>query len=451
MDVRTILLFLVLLTVLVFVHELGHFVTARLMGMRVLEFGFGFPPRLLSIRRPATYAVVDGELTLSREGTSVRLRAGETVQVSGSRADAITIAAPGGTIRLGPGDRYAAKGAAVFRPSWARGRDDADFRVSESDLGVANEAMFPLQPGVEYSINWIPFGGFVRILGEDGTAKLPDGRLAPDSFAAKPIPARMVVLVAGVAMNVLLALFVYTTIFATGEPTFNGKVKWLHVEPGSPAAQAGLQDGDVIVRIDGKSFTEPQQMRDYIYQSAGREIALTVERNARTFETRATPRANPPADQGPLGLRDALPVNELVSYPIPQAFGRATERTGVVLSEIVRAFSGAIAGLISGRGGGEQVSGPVGILNLTGQVSQLGSAYVLELLALLSLNLAVLNIVPFPGLDGGRLLFVVVEAFRGGRRLDPRTEAAIHALGFVFLLFLVGVVSFFDIRRLAGG
>jgi regulator of sigma E protease len=451
MDGRTVLLFLLLLTVLVFVHELGHFITARLMGMRVLEFGFGFPPRLVSIRRPATYEVVDGELTLSREAESVTFRAGERVRVSGSRSEAITLSTPNGSIRLGPGDRYAAKGSAVFRPSWARGKSDADFRVSESDLGIANEGMFPLQPGVEYSINWIPFGGFVRILGEDGTAKLPDGRLAPDSFAAKPIPARMLVLVAGVAMNVLLAIVVYTMIFSTGEPTFNGKVKWGHVEPGSPAALAGMQDGDIIAKIDGKSFTEPQQMRDYIYQSAGREISLTIERGGRTFETKATPRANPPADQGPLGLRDAQPVNELVPYPLPQAFSRATERTGVVLTEIVRAFSSAIAGLITGTGGGEQVSGPVGILNLTGQVSQLGSAYVLELLALLSLNLAVLNIVPFPGLDGGRLLFVVVEAVRGGRRMDPRTEAAIHALGFVFLLFLVGVVSFFDIRRLAGG
>ncbi|OLC55036.1 MAG: RIP metalloprotease RseP [Chloroflexi bacterium 13_1_40CM_4_68_4] len=451
MDVRTVLLFLLLLTVLVFVHELGHFITARLVGMRVLEFGFGFPPRLISIRRPATYEVIDGELTLTRDGSSLTLHAGDRVRVSGSRSDAITISAAGGTLRLGPGDRYAAKGAAMFRPSWARGRDDADFRLSDSDLGLANEGLFPLQPGVDLSINWIPFGGFVRILGEDGTAKLPDGRLAPDSFAAKPIPARILVLVAGVGMNVLLALAVYTLIFATGEPTFNGKVRWLHVEPGSPAAVAGLQDGDSIAKIDGKTFTEPQQMRDYIYSSQGKEITLTVERNGQTFDVKATPRANPPADQGPLGLRDAVPVNELVSYPLPQAFARAAERTGVVITEIVRAFSSTIAGLITGGGGGDQVSGPVGILNLTSQVSQLGSAYVLELLALLSLNLAVLNIVPFPGLDGGRLLFVVIEGLRGGRRLDPRTEAAIHALGFVFLLFLVGVVSFFDIRRLSGG
>src|SRR5256712_14058723 len=130
MDVRTVLLFLLLLTVLVFVHELGHFITARLVGMRVLEFGFGFPPRLISIRRPATYEVIDGELTLTRDGSSLTLHAGDRVRVSGSRGDAITINAAGGTLRLRPGDRYAAKGAAGLPPAAARGRARAGFRPS---------------------------------------------------------------------------------------------------------------------------------------------------------------------------------------------------------------------------------------------------------------------------------------------------------------------------------
>lgn len=359
MDLRTVVVFLVMFTALVFVHELGHFITARLVGMRVLEFGFGFPPKAFSVMRG----------------------------------------------------------------------------------------------GVEYSVNWIPFGGFVRILGEDGMSRAPDGTLPPDSFAARPIPARVLVLVAGVTMNVLLAVLVYTLIFATGEPTFNGKVQWQHVEPNSPAQAAGMRDGDVITKIDGRTFTEPSQMRDYIISRAGREIALTIERDGQIVETRAVPRPEPPADQGPLGLKDAVPVRELVSYPLPDAFGRALERTWIVLGEIVRVFSRMITGLVTQGGGGgvEEVSGPVGIFNLTGQVAQQGLAYVLELAAVLSLNLAVLNIIPFPGLDGGRLLFVLIEAARGGRRIDPRTEAAIHALGFVFLLFLVAVVSFFDIRRLAGG
>ncbi len=361
MDVKPILIFLAMFTVLVFVHELGHFITARLMGMQVLEFGFGFPPRLVAVKRG----------------------------------------------------------------------------------------------GIEYSINAIPFGGFVRILGEDGMARQPDGSLAPDSFAARPIPARVLVLVAGVAMNVVLAFLVYTAIFATGEPTFNGKVRWDHVEPSSPAEAAGMRDGDVIVRIDGKSFTEPGQMRDYIYGHSGREIVITVQRGDRQFDVRATPRAEPPANQGPLGLRDPKPVYELVPYPLPQAAARAFERTGVVLAEVVRAFSRFVVALIPGSGetaptGG--ISGPIGIIDITEKVAREGAVYVMELVALLSVNLAVLNVIPFPGLDGGRLLFVLIEAARGGRRVDPRTEAAIHAVGFVALLILVGVISYLDVqRKLTGG
>ena len=252
----------------------------------------------------------------------------------------------------------------------------------------------------------------------------------------------------------LLALAVYTLIFATGEPTFNGKVRWAHVEPSSPAAAAGMQDGDVIVRIDGRSFTEPEAMRSYIIGHAGQEITLRIQRGDAEFDTKATPRTNPPANQGPLGLRDAEPVTELVSYPVPEAVARAADRTATNTVEVVRAFGRFVVSFIPGTTSNApqpEVSGPVGIFNITAQVAARGLVYVLELTALLSLNLGVLNIVPFPGLDGGRLLFVVIEALRGGRRLDPRTEAAIHALGFVFLLFLVGVVTLIDIRRLPGG
>lgn len=359
MDPRTLAVFLLVFTLLVFVHELGHFITAKLTGMRVLEFGFGFPPRAFAVQHA----------------------------------------------------------------------------------------------GVTYSVNWIPFGGFVRILGEDVGAAQADGRLHPDAFAAKPIPARAFVLVAGVAMNVLLAAVVYTLIFATGAPgPFTGKIRWNHVEPGSPAALAGIKPGDVVAKIDGRTFRQPDAMVDYIYDKAGREIAITIERDGRVVgDVRAVPRTDPPPGQGPLGLRDAEAIRQVVSYPLPEAVGRGVERTGFVLQEILRGFGATIGGLFAGRGASDEVVGPIGIFSLTERVARQGPGLVLELLALLSLNLAIFNVVPFPGLDGGRLLFVLIEAVRGGRRLDPRTEAAIHAVGFVMLLFLVFVVSFFDIRRLAGG
>lgn len=358
MDPRTILIFLLLFTALVFVHELGHFITAKLTGMRVLEFGIGFPPRLAVIRRG----------------------------------------------------------------------------------------------GVDYSMNWIPIGGFVRILGEDGVVG-PGGELPHDAFAARPIPARALVLTAGVLMNVLLAVVVYAVIFLTGVPTFEGKLRWDVVEEGSPAEAAGMRDGDVIASIDGKKFLAAQDMINYIWSRAGQEIAIGVERDDRPLgDLKAVPRVEPPPGQGPLGLRDPKPVREIVRHSPGESIVLALERTGVVLGEIVRAFGRFIGGVVGGApGGGDEVAGPIGIFNLTREVVEQGPAVVLELLALLSLNLAILNIVPFPGLDGGRLLFVLIEAARGGRRLDPRTEAAIHAVGFMMLLFLVVVVSFFDVRRLVGG
>ncbi len=358
MELRTLLIFLAIFTVLVFVHELGHYLTARLTGMRVLEFGFGFPPRAFRIRHA----------------------------------------------------------------------------------------------GIDYSVNWIPFGGFVRIFGEDGAARTPDGEPLPDSFSAKPVPARALVLVAGVLMNVLLAAVVYTLVFSTGAPgPFSGKLRWNTVEPGSPADVAGFKPGDAIVRIDGRTFRDPEAMVDYIYDRAGNQIRLTVERGGQTVELQAVPRTDPPQGQGPLGLRGPEPIRDVVRYPVPEAAMRAVQRTGFMVQEIGRAFASTIGGLVGGRGTAEPVTGPIGIFTLTGQVIPQGPAVVFELTALLSLNLAIINIIPFPGLDGGRLLFVLLEAVRGGRRLDPRTEAAIHAFGFVMLLFLVFVVSYFDIRRLAGG
>lgn len=357
MDPRTILIFLVILTVLIFVHELGHFITARLTKMKVLEFGFGFPPRAFRIRHG----------------------------------------------------------------------------------------------GIDYSVNWIPFGGFVRILGEEGQARTPEGAPDPASFAGKPIPARIVVLVAGVAMNVLLAAGLYTANFMIGEPTFDGKIRWQQVEPGSPAEDAGMLPGDVVARIDGRVFYVPDEMIRYIYDRAGEPIVITVERGAQTLDVTVVPRREPPPDQGPLGLRGPEPVRELVMYAPGEAVARGVEKTGVMLQAIVRAFGMVIAGVVTGTGGADDVAGPIGILGITERVAQQGLGVVIEFAALLSLNLAIINIVPFPGLDGGRLLFVLVEAARGGRRVSPQTEAAIHAAGFVLLLGLIVVISIFDIRRLAGG
>ena len=354
---RTLLLFLFTFTLIVAVHEFGHYFTARLLGMKVLEYAIGFGPRLFGWRR------------------------------------------------------------------------------SE----------------IDYSVRAIPFGGYVRILGQDDFAIHQEGAGDPQAFTTKPWWAQAIVHVAGVSMNVVLALFVLTIAFASGTTASTGDVRVDQVAPGSPAEKAGIQVGDIVKAIDAKPMTRSADLVTYVRQKAQTESEVTIQivRNDRPIEPiKATPRAQPPDGEGPLGIR-LEDVQGPVAVAPPQAFGQAVQLAGDVVQQIAQ-LPGQ---LIASRGGGSgapQVGGPIQIFVVTGQVAQFGIPTFLKLIGVLSVNLAVLNIVPFPGLDGGRLFFVLVAGiFR--RRLSPQLEAAIHAVGFVLLLLLLVVVSISDIRRVVGG
>ena len=179
------------------------------------------------------------------------------------------------------------------------------------------------------------------------------------------------------------------------------------------------------------------------------EVTLNIERNGRPIAPiKATPRAEPPEGEGPLGIR-LEDVQGPVAVALPQAFGQAVGLSGDVVQQIAQLPGQLIAARGSGTGG-PQVGGPIQIFVVTGQVAQFGIPTFLKLIGVLSVNLAVLNIIPFPGLDGGRLLFVLIAGiFR--KRLSPQLEAAVHAVGFVLLLLLLVVVSISDIRRVVGG
>ncbi|MEK7284975.1 MAG: M50 family metallopeptidase [Chloroflexota bacterium] len=353
-DLRTLVLFLVTFTVIIAVHEFGHYITARLLGMKVLEFAFGFPPRLV--------AFVHG--------------------------------------------------------------------------------------GIAYSLNAIPFGGFVRILGQDDFAIRQEGEGEPGSFTSKPWWAQAIVLVAGVTMNLILALAVLTAAFSLGTTAPTGVVRIVEVKVGSPAEAAGLVTGDVVRAVDGKDIKAAHELVRYTRSHVEKEIVLEVERNGRPIpDVRATPRAEPPTGEGPLGI-----VLEDVTAPVAvgptQAFGQAWALTVDVVTQIVELPAQLLAP--AQQGGPPQIGGPIEIFRVTGQVAQFGVPSFLKLIGVLSVNLAVINIIPFPGLDGGRLLFVLIGGiFR--RRLSPQVEAAIHAVGFVLLLGLLVVVSIADIRRVIGG
>jgi regulator of sigma E protease len=353
----TLVLFLVTFTVIIAVHEFGHYFTARLLGMKVLEFAFGFPPRIAAIRHA----------------------------------------------------------------------------------------------GIDYSINAIPFGGFVRILGQDDFTIHQAGEGEPGSFTSKPWWAQAIVLAAGVTMNMVLALAVLTIAFATGTTASTGVVRVDQVAPDSPAQKVGIQVGDVVRSIDGKPITRSNDLVTYVKSQArlhpGQEVTLEIERNGAPLTVKAVPRAEPPEGEGPLGIR-LDEVQGAVAVPLPEAFGQAVALSGQVVVQIAELPGQLLAPRAAT--GGPTVGGPIEIFRITGQVAQSGIPTFLKLVGVLSVNLAVLNIVPFPGLDGGRLFFVLLRGiFRV--RLSPQAEAAIHAVGFVLLLLLLVVVSISDIRRVVGG
>lgn len=346
----------VIISLLVFVHEFGHFITAKRAGMRVDEFGFGFPPRAFGFKR-------------------------------------------GGTI---------------------------------------------------YSVNWIPLGGFVKIKGESG-----EERGDHDSFASKSLWARALVLVAGVLMNVLLAWVLFTFGYMIGLPQVaedlspyasvnEAKVQVVSVLEGSPADRAGIESGDTIAVIDGIAVGEADTVRNRTTRETGETVSLIILRDGEEIEAAVVPEMLQLT--GRIGIGIALARTGLVSYPWYIAPIEGAHTTFVLGRDIVWAFGGLIRDLFVTREVTQEFSGPVGIAFITADVAELGFRYLLQFTALLSLNLAIINVVPFPALDGGRLLFLFVEAIRG-RAVGKRIEASVHNLGFALLMLLVVIVTYRDLVK----
>ncbi len=355
----TLLIFLVILTVLVFVHELGHFLAAKRSGAKVLEFGFGFPPRLFGIKR------------------------GDTV----------------------------------------------------------------------YSINWIPLGGFVRIKGESGESS------DQDSFSAQPAWKRFCILMSGVGMNMLLAIFLFAILFSMGAPTSldqqlpkgarvqERKIQVLRVLPDSSAEQAGLRFGDIIVSIDGQSIESVKQVQDYNASHANQRETVVVKRGNEQRTVSLTPTASETGKPAVWGI--GLTEIGLVKFPWYQAIFYSFRSTFILAWQIIASLITLFVDLIAHQKVAAEISGPVGIAAMTGQVAQLGFLYLVQFAALLSINLAVINILPFPSLDGGRILFLLVEKLR--RRPTPaRIEALVHTIGFATLLGLIALVTVRDIGQFSG-
>ena len=362
----TIVLFIVVLGSLVLIHELGHFITARLAGIRVLEFGIGFPPRAKVLRAR-----------------------GETL----------------------------------------------------------------------YTLNWLPIGGFVKLEGEDG-----DENDDPRSFARARLPVKLIILVAGVAMNLVVSFLIFTLIAWLATP-FVG-LRFAEVQAGSPAASVGLTSGDAVLAVDGRQneFFGTTNVLTDLRANVGKTVTLTIEHpdgkveaipvTLRTqSEIDASKNAEGVPQKGALGIsRYETRLFGTFTRDLPAAIG-------VGANETVRWFGVILGGLgdlarqvISNPTAAPPVSGPIGIAT---QISDIffGQGFVLTLYVagILSANLALVNILPFPPLDGGRMLMIVLKSIFGAR-ISLRAEQATYMVGFVFLFaFLIWVSGFDIVRILSGG
>lgn len=313
--------------------------------------------------------------------------------------------------------------------------------VEEFGIGFPPRLIAVKWHGTKYSLNLLPLGAFVKMLGEEDPSQ-------PGSLASQSIPIRLIVLSAGAAMNVLLPTLLFSISFMVPQQIAVGKMLVKATAPVSPAETAGLQSGDVILEINGRRIQNP---RDVIYNeqlNMGSPITMLVQNGSQVRKVSLLLRWNPPEGQGPTGalititdpqtVTQAYPFWEAVPLGVQSTFDSFTLAKNTVIGWFVRHEAPVLAG-------------PIGITQMTSQIVSFGWGPVLELTALISINLAVMNILPLPALDGGRIFFVLVEAVRRGKRIPPEREGFVHLIGFVLLLALMALVSYYDILRIIRG
>jgi regulator of sigma E protease len=314
-------------------------------------------------------------------------------------------------------------------------------RVKELGLGFPPRIAAFKRGGIDYSINAIPFGGFVRLDGEDDP-------YLPGGYAGKPILVRTAVIVAGSAMNLLLAWAIFSVLVALPYQRVHGDITVQGVQPDSPAAAAGLQQGDVIDQVNSVPVDHTAEMLFEVAQHAGELVTLRVLRGETPLAVTVTPRVDPAPDQGYLGVSITLENQTVTTERIP-IWQAPVE--GLRMGFVIMGFVGQEVGRWIGGQAEPEIAGPVGIAQVTGEAARMGALPLLQVVALLSLNLGILNLLPIPALDGGRLPFLLLEAIRG-RRMSPQRENLIHLIGFAVLLtFILFVTIGVDIPRILSG
>jgi len=311
--------------------------------------------------------------------------------------------------------------------------------------------------GTIYSMNWLPLGGFVN-LGEDddlgGDEKVKND---PKHFKNQKPWKRGIILTAGVLMNLILAAVFFSIGYMIGLPKVidevspgarvSGKnIQIIQVLDNTPAKDAGLQMGDIISSVDDQVFEDYEELSVLAASSVDKELNYKVKRGDEELNLIIIPEPIFENDNIP-GIGIAIAETGLVSYPWYQAIWEGIKTTIFLTWYIIVAFAILIKNLVMGQGAGVEIAGPVGIANMTGQMAQLGFVYILQFAAILSINLAIINYLPFPALDGGRVLFLIIEKLRG-RPVSEKLETFMHNLGFILLMLVVIAVTFRDIMKL---
>ncbi len=410
----TVISLLFALSIMVFVHELGHLLAAKRANIVVEEFGFGYPPRLWTFWRNKGRIVIDGqEIVIPR---SFEL----------------------------PEDLQARDRVVYETETDEDGREVlTHIEAADPDTPEAADAgeVELLDPGTIYSVNAIPFGGFAKMLGEEDPT-------FPGSFASKGKLRRIIVLVAGAGMNLLTAVAFFSAALMLGAPAVadpeNAMVN--AVAEGSPAEAAGLQPGDVILRANGTEILEISDIQEFTQAHLGEEVVLTVERDGQLIEIEIVPRPDPPANEGAMGIL-LSPRTTIRKYPWHEAIWSGVKETVMLAGFIFMVPVQVVRGLIPA--GMARPVGPVGVGQLVGDAVQytIDTGWwfpVMQMMGTLSVALAVTNLLPLPGLDGGRILFVIVEGIRG-RRVDPAREGLVHLIGMLLLVALMLFITWQDV------
>lgn len=409
--------------VLVTVHEWGHYYFAKRAGILVREFAIGFGPKLFSYKRNET------QFTLRL------LPFGGYARMAGEDPEMIEIG-PGQTIAVRLGQDNKVKNIYLDSLDTRRNviRGEAQFTDLENELKIRLDV-----DGEVTTYDVHPQAMMIK--GSQQTQIAPKDR----QFGSKSVGQRAVAILAGPVMNfilafVLFALHLQMAGIQVENPTY---VKIGDVSEGMPAQEAGLQKGDIVVAVNGETIGgDYQKMISLTSASKGKEMKWTLQRGDETLNVAMIPRSMEGEEGGKVGITPELPTRKA-------GVGETITKSGTAMVDTTKLIFIGFKQLIN-KFNMDDISGPVGTFQLTGQIAQQGIQYLTYWAAILSLYLGIFNLLPIPALDGSRLVFLGVEALRG-KPVDPNREGMVHFVGFALLFLVMIAVTYNDILRLISG